>query len=72
MPRSIDELVRITVAGGGFTISATPYTTDQLVRLVGAAGGTGSRIHLRDLDDRPTADLVRIALVGGAAVTFDL
>jgi DNA replication protein len=72
MPRTIDELIRIAVAGGGFTISAAPYTTDQLVRLVGAAGGTGSRIHLRDLADRPTADLVRIARLGGAAVTFEL
>jgi DNA replication protein len=70
--RSIEELVRIAVAGGGFTTSAAPYTTEQLVRLAGAAGGTGSRIHLLDLADRPTADLVRIALAGDSSISFEL
>lgn len=72
MRRSVDDLVRIAVAGGGFTVSGGDYAVEQLVRIANSARGTGSRIHLLGMAERTTDNLVKIALAGGGAVTFEL
>jgi hypothetical protein len=70
--RPIDDLVRIAAVGGGFTIRGADYRLEELLRIANAAQGTGGRIHLLDMAGWPTSDLVKIALAGGGAVTFEL
>ena len=69
--KTTDDLVRIALAGGGFTIDASKRTTDDLVRVaLAAASKPGTRLTLRSLQSRTTDDLVRIALAGKGAVFF--
>jgi hypothetical protein len=72
MQRSADDLLRIVVAGGGFTANGADYSVDQLIRIANAARGTGIRIHLLGMAARTTEDLVKIALASGGAITFEL
>ena len=69
--RSVDELIHIAAAGGGFRIDAGPFETDDLTRIAAAAAGTGARVTVCGADRLPTGELVRIATAGRGAVSFE-
>ena len=71
LQKSLDELIHIAAAGGGFTIEARTFPSDDLVRIAAAAAGTGAEIVMRGVSARSTEDLVRIAGAGRGAVQFD-
>jgi DNA replication protein len=69
--RTTDDLVRLALAGGGFTLSAGSRTTDDLVRIALAGANKGARLTFTGLGSRTTDDLVRIALAGKGCVTLE-
>jgi DNA replication protein len=71
LQKSLDELIHIAAAGGGFTIEAGTFPSDDLVRIAAAAAGTGAQIVIHGVTGRSTEDLVRIAGAGRGSVRFD-
>lgn len=71
MEKTINELVRIAFAGGGFTIDASTHTTNELVRIAHAASNLMSRIHILNANRKTTDELVRIAFASKGCVTFE-
>ncbi|WMB74824.1 hypothetical protein RA178_09590 [Shewanella oncorhynchi] len=70
MVKTIDELVRISAAGGGMKISAQGKTIDQLVRI--AAGSVNKpKLIISDTEKLTTDNLVRISAAGNGRVLFD-
>ena len=69
--RSLDELVKIAAAGGGFRLSAGLRSTDDLVRIAAAGASKGARLVFTGLGLRSTDEIVRIAAAGKGAVTFE-
>lgn len=69
--RHTDDLVRIAVAGGGFTLSAGNRHVDDLVRIAVAASGKGARITFTGLGSRHIDDLVRISVAGKGCVVLE-
>lgn len=69
--RSVDELARIALAGGGFTLDCAGRTTDELARIAVAASGKGARIVFRGLENAPIDDLARLAVAGKGCVSFE-
>lgn len=67
--RSTEELVRIAVAGGGFTLNGAHRSTEDLVRIA-VAGGGKVRLTFTGLANRTTDDLVRIAVARRGSVEF--
>jgi len=69
--KTVDDLVRIAYAGGGFELDARVKTTDDLVRIAAAASGSGARLAFNGISKlRTTDEIVRIAFAGKGAVTF--
>ena len=68
--KSTEELVRIAVAGGGFSLNASLRSTTDLVRVANAASGKRARVEFSGMALRSTQDLVRIANAGGGAISF--
>ena len=48
--KTVDQLVRIAMAGGGFRMSAGGKTVDQITRIVMASGDHPSRIEITDCE----------------------
>lgn len=71
MTKTIDQLVRIAVAGGGMKISATGKTVDQLVRIAVAASQKQAQLSISDTKLLTVDQLVRIALAGKGCVFFE-
>jgi DNA replication protein len=69
--RTIEDLVRIAAAGGGFKIDASLKSTDDLVRIAAAASTKQAKIALTGLKTRTTEDLVRIGAAGKGCVFFE-
>ena len=69
--KNLDDLIHIGAAGGGFTIEAGTFPSDDLVRIAAAVAGTGAEVVIHGMTGRPTEDLVRIAGAGRGAVRFD-
>ena len=69
--RSTDELARIALSGGGFTLDAQGRSTDELARIALSAAGKGARIVFRGLENAPIEDLARLALSGKGCVSFE-
>jgi hypothetical protein len=72
MNRSVEDLIRISVAGGGFTLDGREFTVEQLVKIISAGHGSGSRIHVQNVGSKSTIELVRIAAANPGGVTLDL
>ena len=72
MLRSIDELIKIASAGGGFTMDASRCTTDEVIRVAKVAGETGAELRISRICGKTTDDLVKIARVGKGRVFFEL
>lgn len=69
--KTVDDLVRIAAAGGGFRLPASRRPTDELVRIAAAASKTGAPITFADLGGRTTDDLVRIAAAGKGCIVLE-
>jgi hypothetical protein len=70
--KNVDELVRITASGGGFSLNAGPYEVGDLVRIASAAGGGNyrARLKLYNVNHLSTDELVRISAAGQGSVEF--
>lgn len=69
--RSVDELVRIAAAGGGFRLDAAIKRTDDLVSIASAASQRGARVTFAGLGIRSTDELVRISAAGQGCVFLE-
>ena len=69
---SVDHLVRIAAAGGGFDIIAGNYETSELVRIASAASVNRARLRILQCGALSLADLTRISAAGKGAVWFEL
>ena len=70
MPKPLNDMVRIAVAGGGFDLDAGAYAVDDMVRLA-AAGANKGPIRILNADSLQTDEIVRIAVAGVGSVWFD-
>jgi len=68
---SVDELVQLAAAGGGFTVSAAELAVSSLVHIAAAASGTKARIRIVDSECLTFSDMVNIAAAGKGAVSFE-
>jgi DNA replication protein len=72
MLRSIEELIKIARAGGGFTMDASHCTTDEVVRVAEVAGEHGTDLRISKICGKTTDDLVKIAAAGRGHVFFEI
>jgi hypothetical protein len=72
MLRSIEELIEIAKAGGGFSLDASRCTTEEVIRVAEVAGECGSELRISRICGKTTEDLVRIAAAGKGRVFFEL
>ena len=72
MLRSIDELIKIARAGGGFTMDASLCTTEDVLRVARVAGEFGADLRISRISGKTTDDLVKIATVGKGHVFFEI
>ncbi len=72
MLRSIEELIKIARAGGGFRLDASHCTTDEVMRLARVAGEYGADLHISKICGKSTDELVKIASVGKGHVFFEI
>jgi len=69
--RSIDDLIKIAAAGGGFSLAATHKDTDDLIRIAAAGSEKGSRITFTGLTHRDINDLIRISAASQGCVVLE-
>lgn len=72
MLRSIEELLKIAQAGGGFKLDASRCTTDDVVKLAEVIGRCGAELRISKIYSKSTDDLVKIASAGKGHVIFEL
>ena len=68
--KTVDDLARIALAGGGLCLDAKGYTPDNLVRIALAAKSKGSCLDIENSDSLTVDAMARIALAGGGCVMF--
>jgi hypothetical protein len=68
--KTVDELVRMALAGGGLDMDISRRTTDELVRIALAGNNKGIRLRFTGCGRKTTDELVRIALASKGAVVF--
>jgi hypothetical protein len=69
--KTIDQLVRIAHAGGGFRLEAALKETNDLVKIAFAAGNSGAKITFAGLNLRSVDDIIRISHAGKGNVSFE-
>lgn len=69
--RSVNDLVRIAAAGGGFTLNGSTFAVNDLVRIAAAGSNNQARLVFQNLQHLQTNDLVRIAAAGKGAIHFE-
>lgn len=69
--KTTDELIKIATAGGGFVLEAGRRTTEELVRIAGAARHSGATVIFKNMAVRKTNDLAKIAAAGKGRVIFE-
>lgn len=69
--RMVNDLIKIANAGGGMILDARPIMTDNLVKIAISASNTSSKIILKNVNNKTTNDLIRIAVAGQGNVIFD-
>ena len=67
---AVDDLVKLSRAGGGFSVSASTYSVDDLLRIAGAASQGNARITVTNIN-LTIEDLIRIGRVGKGSVFFE-
>ena len=68
--KRVDEMEALARAGGGFQVSASFKSTDDLERIAMAAAQGNARIIIVGMESRPMADMIRIATAGRGSVQF--
>lgn len=68
--KTVDQLVRIAAASGGFTINAKKLTVDQMVRIAAAASTNRAQISIADATSLTVDQAVRIGAAGKGCVVF--
>lgn len=71
LDRTVEELIRVAAAGGGFAVSAARLGVNDIVRVAAAASGTKARLYVTGCGAVATNDLVRIGAAGKGAVFFE-
>ena len=69
--RMVNDLIKIANAGVGMILDARPIMTDNLVKIAISASNTSSKIILKNVNNKTTNDLIRIAVAGQGNVIFD-
>ncbi|WOH55295.1 hypothetical protein [Bradyrhizobium sp. BWC-3-1] len=69
--RSVEELMRIASAGGGFRLDAHHRSTEDLMKIAYCSKASGARITFTNMAHRQTNDLIRIASSGAGNVSFE-
>lgn len=70
--KTVEEIVRIALAGGGFELDAAQFNIEEIVRIALAAGGNNqARISVANWAHFDTEELVRISLAGKGSVFFN-
>ena len=69
--KPLADLVMIARAGGGFTLDATRWSTNDLISLARAASILKPRLILNGIGSRPTSELQAIARAGQGSVVFE-
>jgi DNA replication protein len=72
MLRSIEELIKIAEAGGGFSMDASHCTTEEVMRVARVAGECGAELRISRICGKTTDDLVKIASAGKGHVFFEI
>jgi hypothetical protein len=72
MMRSIEELIKIARAGGGFRLDASHCTTDDVIKVAEVAGECGAELHITRICGKSTDELVKIASAGRGRVFFEI
>ncbi len=65
-----EDLMKIAASGGGFSISASNYTVEELMNIAVSASTFTSRIIIRE-PNLKVEDLMKIAVSGKGAVFFE-
>lgn len=68
---TIDNLVRLALAGGGVRLAAGQFSVDQITRLALAAKKKRARITIENSSALTIDSMVRIALAGDGCVSFE-
>ncbi len=71
MERSIDDLVKILLAGGGLVLDAGKMSTDDLLKLADASVESDESVTLRNVSDKSTEELANIATQGEGNIVFE-
>lgn len=72
MLRSIEELIKIAKAGGGFRLDASHCTTEDVLKVAEVAGKHGTELRISRICGKSTDDLVKIASAGKGHVFFEI
>jgi dihydroorotase-like cyclic amidohydrolase len=72
MLRSIEELIEIARAGGGFRLDASRCSTEDVLRVARVAGECGAQVHISRIYSKSTDDLIKIASAAKGHVFFEL
>jgi hypothetical protein len=67
---SVDDLIKLAAAGGGFALNASGFSRDDLIRIADAASVKQARVTFRGLR-LPVNDMITIAAAGKGAVFFE-
>ncbi len=68
---SLDDLIRIAQAGGGFRLNATHRYPNELMQIATAAKTGGATVIFSGMSAHYTDDLIQIATAGKGAVIFE-
>ena len=69
--QTVEGLVRLAAAGGGFAVDANNCLLDYLIRIAAAGSGKQARLVVRQLQHLNLEDLIRIAAAGKGCVFFE-
>ena len=67
---SLDDLIQIATAGGGFEIAGARFSALEIMRVATAASKSGARITIRNTPRFSLDELLRIPTTGQGAVLF--
>lgn len=68
---TLNDLIRIASAGGGFHIDCSKYTVSDIVRIANAASIGGGLIYLNNTSMFTLMDKVRIAAASKGHIIFN-